>query len=177
MAHTMKTTTTILLAIVVAALTGCTSFKVKNTEGLRLAYEDIEQASSKGVELKSMKYINDRQRQEAADLYRDAKAALNSYLQQAITDASSYTVDKPAETYAACGADKKVALFRAKVNDLRGRTPAAAAVWIPIAVEVITEIKKLHDQEQKAAYERFEQTVKKYMMKDFDELPAGSPEK
>ncbi len=173
----MNTLKYVSLLVAALLLTGCSQFQVKNTEGLRLAYEDIDRASSKGVELKSLKNITEPQRQEAADLYREAKAALNGYLQQAITDASGYIVDKSAESYVSTKAADKVASFQKKVSELRGHAIASVGEWIPVAFQVIAEIKKLHDQEQKAAYERFEKTVKAYMMKNYEELPSGKAEK
>lgn len=178
----MKPLARVSVILSVFMLTGCAQFQVKNTDGLRLAYEDIDRASSKGAELKSLQNVTEQQRQGAADLYREAKATLNSYLQQAITDAASYTVDKNAESYASTKASEKVSSFQSKVNELRasarGETKAFAGEWIaPVAERVITKIKELHDQNQKAAYERFEKIVKEHMMKNFEELTDGKTEK
>ena len=160
-------------------ITGCSTFMVKDTEGLRLAYEDIDLASSKGVELKGLQYIPVQQRQEAIDLYREAKASLNGYLQKAITDAAGYTVENTANSYTQARCKEKVTVFNNKVNQLREanifKNVALKPVedWKPTAVFVITEIKKLHEQEQKAAYDRFEKTVKGYFMKNYEELAGG----
>lgn len=180
----MKTLLYLSLLVSAVFLTGCSTFQVKNTEGLRLAYEDIDRSTSKAVELRKLKNITDQQRNEASDLYRDAKSSINSYLQQAITDAADYVVDNPVDGYLATQSTEKVSVFRKKVNELRGSAPApvdksVALVipWIPPAVTVITEIKKLHDQSQKAAYERFEKTVKESLMKNYEELPSAATEK
>jgi len=161
----------LLLPVIALALGGC-SFNVVDTEGLRLAYEDIDRASSKGVELKGLGEIPDDQRREAVDLYREAKASVNGYLQQTITDAADYEVNSPAASYTQTGSGEKVAAFVDQVDDLRSgkAAPKSAAVWIPIAVSVVTEIQKLNDQNQRAAYERFERTVKEHMMKSYEDL-------
>lgn len=155
-------------------LTGCTNFQVKNTDGLRLAYEDVERASSKGSQLRALTNVTDAQRQEAANLYRDAKAVINAYFQQSITDASAYVVNENAESYKATKGSEKVAAFQKSVNVLQGTTTKE---WFPVATSVVTsiieEIINLNDQEQKAAYDRFVATVNKYMMKNFEELPSG----
>jgi len=163
-------------------LAGCSTFNVKETEGLRLAYVDIDRASSKGVELKRLQNISLQQRQEAIDLYQEAKASLNGYLQKAITDAADYTVDNTADSYSQAGCNGKVTVFTEKVNQLRqANTFQYAALikiedWKPTAVSVITKIKELHDQDQKAAYDRFEKTVKGYFMKNYEELAGVKPE-
>ncbi len=167
----MKVLIYILLVAITLPLTGCT-FQVKNTEGLRLAYEDIGLAESKGLELKALKNVDKQQRQEAVGLYQDAKATINSYLQQAITDAAGYTVNKPAESYIATKAHEKVSSFQAKVDEL---SPKFLIQAIPGVVPVIVgplieRILEQHGQNQKEAYERFKKTVEKYMMKNYVEL-------
>ena len=181
----MKTLLYLSLLVSAVFLTGCSTFQVKNTEGLRLAYEDIDSSTSKAVELRKLKNITDRQRNEASDLYRDAKSSINSYLQQAITDAADYVVDNPVDSYLATQSVEKVSVFRKKVNELRETAPSPvdksvelAIPWaVPLAVTVITEITKLHDQSQKAAYERFKKTVKESLMKNYEELPSAATEK
>lgn len=100
-------------------LGGCTTFQIKNTDGLMLAYEDIDRASSKGIELKMLSKISEEQRQKAADLYREAKHSVNAYLQSAIIDAADYKVDKNSDSYKATGIHEKVVEFQNKVNELR----------------------------------------------------------
>lgn len=161
-----------LLITALTCLTGC--FSIKNTDGLALAYEDIDRASSKASELKTLANISDLQRNQAADLYREAKASINSYLQKSITDAADYTVDQPAESYTATGASAKVNAFVKRVGDLRGVAPDSV-IWVPLAAAAINEIVKLHNQAQEAAYKRFVDTVNKYMMKNYEEIPSGAP--
>ena len=182
----MKITIYILLAIIILPFTGC-SFQVKNTEGLRLAYQDIDLATSKGIELKTLENVDAKQRKEAENLYREIKAEINSYLQQAITDAADYTVNNPKESYIAIDANEKVLSFKSMVDRLGTRFPRNQAMLnqfhakystkdFPIfgasdlAITVINTILELHNQNQKAAYERFKETVNKYMMKDYTEL-------
>jgi len=160
-----------LLVAITLLLTGCT-FQVKNTDGLRLAYEDIDLATSKGLELKALKNVDKQLRQQAIGMYQDAKATINGYLKQAITDAAGYTVDKPAESYIATKAHEKVSSFQAKVDKLsvKFRIQAFPGVMEGVAVIVIKAILEQHDQNQKAAYGRFKETVEKYMMKNYVEL-------
>ncbi|QSA96516.1 hypothetical protein [Methylococcus sp. EFPC2] len=160
------------MSCLLLSLTGC--FNVKNTDGLRLAYEKVDWAQSKAAELKTLKNVTDAQRQEAADLYRLAKSKVNGYLQDSITRAASYTVDEPAEKFTTTEAPESVNRFEKKVNQLRGRTTASAAVIAPIVAIAIEEIVKLNGEAQKAAYERFTQTVNKYMMKNYEEISTGS---
>ena len=168
----MKTHIYKLLVAVTILLNGC-MFQVKNTKGLQLAYQDIDLATSKGLELKALKIVDKQQQQEAVGLYQDAKAAINSYLQQAITDAADYTVNEPEESYLETEARKKASVFKAKVDELRARSATKAfpgVVVQELAVIVIDAIFELHGQSQKAAYERFIETVEKYMMKNYTEL-------
>ena len=173
----MRKLSIVVVMLSIGVLSGCTKFQVKNTDGLGLAYADIDLASSKGSQLRAMSNVNEPQRQQAADLYREAKAVINSYLQQSITDASGYTVDKNAQSYATTKGSEKLAAFQKKVGELQGTTTASVGEWIPLAALAIAEIRKLHDQDQKAGYERFVATVNKYMMKNYEELPGGKLEK
>lgn len=161
--------------VMVLSLTGC--FSIKNTEGLRIAYEDVDLAQSKASELKALKNVTEAQRQEAADMYRNAKSKVNAYLQGTITRAASYTVDEPANKYTETKASESVTEFKEKVNQLRGpeRKFKEMAMVIGIAVIVIEEIVKLNNEVQKAAYDRFTQTVTKYMMKNYEDIRAGQP--
>ena len=160
------------ISCLLLSLTGC--FSVKSTEGLRMAYENVDLAHSKAVELKTLKNVTDAQKQEAADLYRTAKSKVNGYLQESITRAASYTVNEPAESYEKTKASESVNNFERKVNQLRGRAPASAAAILPIVTIAIEEIVKLNGEAQKAAYDRFTQTVNKYMMKNYEEVSANN---
>lgn len=168
----MKRCWVVIILGCVLLFVGCKSFQIKNTEGLGLAYEDVDRASSKAVQLKSLENVSEEQRQEAVELYRDIKAVINGYLKKAITDASSYTVDQNVESYKSTGATEKVLAFQEKVNELRSPINMTSVDWVPIAIEAIEMIVKLHDQDQKAAYERFVDTVERYKMKNYEELPG-----
>jgi len=182
----MKILTYVLLIKIILPLTGCV-FQVQNTEGLRLAYEDIDLATSKGIELKALENVDAPQKKEAVDLYRDVKATINSYLQQAITDAADYIVNNPEESYIATKASEKVLSFQSMVDSLSQKFPRNQAMLdelkakysttdFPIfgvsdlAITAINAILELHNRNQKAAYERFKETVTKYMMKNYSEL-------
>lgn len=172
----MKGTKFMVALLSVLFVSGC-AFKVKNTEGLRLAYEDIDRASSKAVQLKSLVDIDESKRREAADMYREAKAGANSYLNQVITDAADYKVEEPAARYRKLDVGEKVSAFRQEVDSLAANASSEkAAEWIPIAAEVLGKIKDLHDEEQEAAYKRFVDTVTQYKMMHYEELPGGGGE-
>lgn len=166
----------ILIVLSIFGLTGC-AFTVKNTDGLALAYKDIDRASSYASELKSMDGITKLEEEDAADLYRQAKSEINSYLKKAITDASDYTVNNPEEEYlTTTNGTAKVDAFENKVKELcRIRSMYVVSAWTPaVVVDVIIDI--IWEINQKAREEgrkRFEETVTKYMMKSYEEIPAA----
>jgi len=169
----------ILLPLLIL-LGGCSSFRVINTDGLRLAYEDVDRATSKAVELRSLSGVAKNKEAEAVDAYREAKASINSYLQQAITDAADGKVDNPARSYTETSSPGKIAVFVGKVDEVKavGQESAldtgqeSALDWAPLAVTLISEIKSLNDEERTAAYERFKATVSSHMMPNFEALPG-----
>ena len=167
--------TQLILILSTIGLTGCiTAFTVKNTEGLHLAYRDIDRASSYASKLISMRGIPPKSLEEAADLYRQAKSELNSYLQNAITAASDYDVNNPKEEYLATQCTPSVDAFEKKVKELRGFRPMSASAWIPIAEAVINKIWELNQKAREGGRKSFEETVTKYMMKNFEEIPSAS---
>lgn len=159
----------ILIAASTFSLTSC-AFTVKNTDGLKLAYEDIDRASSYASELKSMSAISKPDEDKAADLYREAKSEINSYLQKAITDASDYEVNNPAEEYLTTKGTVKVDAFENKVKELRPLRVLAAPVWVPIFEAAIIAIWDLNQKAREEGRKRFEETVTKYMMKRCEEI-------
>lgn len=159
-------------------LSGCETFKVKNVEGLQMAYRDVDMAASKGSQLRSMSNIPDDQRQTAADLYRAAKATINGYFRVTITDASTYTVEKDAESYNKTNGHQQVIAFSQKVDELQLSksekfNPTVINTVAPVAKIAIETILSLNDKKQQAAYDRFTATINNYMMKDFEELPSN----
>ena len=166
----------ILIVVSILGMTGC-AFTVKNTDGLELAYKDIDRASSYASELKSMGGIPKREEDEAADLYRKAKSEINSYLKKAITDASDYTVNNPEEEYLTTKGTAKVDAFEKKVKELRRIRISVVPPLMPIsgtAIEAIIEaIWKINQKAREEGRKRFEETVTKYMMKSYEEIPVS----
>ena len=162
-----------LIVVSIFGITGC-AFTVKNTDGLALAYKDIDRASSYASALKSMGGIPEESKNEAKDLYIQAKAEFVSYLQKAITDASDYEVDNPKEEYMAIKATAKVDAFENKVKELRDTSVSIKALPPLIAAGVANiVIETIWDLNQKAREEgrkKFEETVTKYMMKNYEEI-------
>lgn len=165
-------------------LSGCETFKVKSVEGLQMAYSDVDMAASKGSQLRSMSNIPENQRQTAADLYRTAKATINAYFRLTITDASTYTVEKDAESYNKTNGHQQVIAFSQKVDELQLTSsspslksekfnPTVIDTVAPVAKIAIEIILSLNDKKQQAAYDRFTATINNYMMKDFEELPSN----
>ncbi len=169
----------ILVVVSIFGLTGC-AFTVKNTDGLALAYKDIDRASSSASELKSMDGITKPEDDDAADLYRQAKSEINSYLQKAITDASDYEVNNPKEEYLNTMGTAKVDAFENKVKELRLRhisksvlTVAVVSSWAPIFEAAIEAIWEIHQKAREEGRKTFEQTLTKYMMNSYEEIPVA----
>lgn len=163
----------LLIMFSISGLTGC-AFTVKNTDGLNLAYKDIDLASSYASELKSMKNVLENRRATVVDLYREAKSELNGYLQKAITDASDYEVNNPKEEYLATQGTARVHAFEKEVKKLRRvhlKTMSAPA-WTPVAEAAIRTIWDLNQKAREEGRKRFEETVIKYMMKNYEEIPV-----
>ena len=161
----------ILIVVSIFGLTSC-AFTVKNTDGLALAYKDIDRASSYASELKSMGGINKTDEDKAADLYREAKSEINSYLQKAITDASDYEVNNPKEEYITTKCIVKVDAFENKVKELRSIRTFVVPAWIPIVETAIKAIWDLNQTAREEGRKKFEETVTKYMMKPYEEIPV-----
>ena len=169
-----KTSFAFLILIVVSnfGLTGC-AFTVKNTDGLALAYKDIDLASSYASELKSMGGITKLEEDHAADLYRQAKSEINSYLRKVITDASDYEVNNPKEGYLTTKCTAKVDAFENKVKELRPIRMFITPVWIPIVDAAIKAVWDLNQKAREEGRKKFEETVTKYMMKPYEEIPVA----
>jgi hypothetical protein len=166
--------------LVAMILTGCGGFKVKNTEGLYLAYKDIDRASSYASELTAMKDIPKKNFFDAKDKYTQATNVLNGYLMKAITDAADYEVNNTKEEYLATGGTAKVDAFEKEVRLLRPmkqKGAAAVAAIIPIVVPVAeAAMKAITEADQKAkdkGLDVFTKSVEKYKMKPFEEIPEG----
>jgi outer membrane murein-binding lipoprotein Lpp len=172
--------TALLLSTLIFA--GC-GFKINNTDGLQLAYEDIDSTSSYASELKAMKdvtkHISQGKFNAARDKFNTAKTKLNGYLQNAITNASDYKVDNPKEEYLKSEAPVAVAAFKEEVQSLRPRrnkgVPIATIIpiIIPIAEKAIDAIMKADQMAKDKGLEAFKTSVEKYMMKNLEEIPTG----
>jgi len=164
----------ILIVVSIFGLTGC-AFTVKNTNGLALAYKDIDRAASYASELKSMGGITKLEEEDAADLYRQAKSEINGYLKKAITDASDYTVNNPEEEYlTTTNGTAKVDAFENKVKELRRiHIMSAVPAWIPVFEVVLKAIWDINQKAREEGRKIFEETVTKYMMKSYEEIPLA----
>jgi hypothetical protein len=164
--------------LVAMILTGC-SFKLKNTEGLYLAYKDIDRAADYASELKAMKDIPQEDFFGAKDKYIEAKNVLNAYLMKTITDAADSEVNNTKEEYLATGGSGKVDAFEKKVKLLRPiekKGVAAAAIVstvIPVAEAAIKAIMEANQKAKDKGLEVFTKSVEKYKMKPFEEIPEG----
>jgi hypothetical protein len=174
----MKADLAMLMMGLTLILSGC--FSIVDTAGLELAYQDKFLAEAKGVQLKDLQNVPENQKLQAADEYRQAEAAVNAYFQQVITEAAAYRVNEPADSYQKAPAHAQVAAFVSRVDALdlqsqkEGVTLGVPAV-VDLVVIVLNDIIILNGQRQKEAYDRFVNTVKGNMMKNFEDLPAGAP--
>ena len=93
----MRRTGLVLFVLVTCLmLAGC--FKVKNTDGLRAAYEKIELAYPLVVEIDARQDLKAKDRQALIDSYNAAKASVNSFLKDVKTK-SVDVVDVPKEAF------------------------------------------------------------------------------
>jgi hypothetical protein len=172
----MKGNLVILLIIVTLILAGC--FKIVDTEGLKLAYQD--KFLAKGIQLKNLQNVPEDQKLLAENDYRVSEASMNAFFQQVITDAANYRVNVPADNYQKASVHDQVEAF---VNKVDGLQPQKQIVDINIPIEaalviqVISEIFILQGQRQQEAYNRFVNTVTENMMKEYEALPAGAAPK
>lgn len=158
---------TILLACTM--LSGC--FEVKNTDGLRAAYEKVELAYPLAAEIRKKPALDNKTRQEVIDSYNEAKAALNSFLEDAKTK-SVKTVDIPREAFEKDKASKLMDDFIRAAKLARGRAPASAEAIILIAGAIIEKIWELNKKDDKEAYDRFVEIIDKNKMVDFSKVPG-----
>ncbi len=94
----MRRTGVVLFVVVMCLmLVGC-GFGVKNTEGLRAAYEKIELAYPLVIEIDARQDLKGKDKQALVDSYNEAKASINSFLEEVKTK-SVKVVDVPKETF------------------------------------------------------------------------------
>ena len=168
----------IIFSIVI--IPGC-SFKIINTDGMQLAFQDIDRASDYASELKAMKDIPQTDFYRAKDSYIAAKNVLNGYLAKAITDASDYEVNNTKEEYLATGATAKVDAFEKEVKSLRPTPklgfglPSAAVISpsMPVAKEAIKAIMEANEKTKDKGLNLYTTSVEKYKMKSFEDIPVG----
>ncbi len=169
----MKIRIFVIFIVVGIALTGCTKFRVKNIDGLELAYGDIYLAHSGARELKSLQNVPEKQMHEARKMYNEAQSSVNSYLDKTITEAAgSFKVEKTADSYSSTSSNEKIIKFRRKVSEIGGFSIMSVDLLPEIILSLLGKIKELHDKEQEAAYLRFKSMVEENKMKNFEDLPA-----
>jgi len=71
------------MIVICLMLAGC--FEVKNTDGLRAAYEKIELAYPLVVEIDAKQNLQAKDKQVLMDSYNEAKASVNSFLKDVKT--------------------------------------------------------------------------------------------
>ena len=167
----MRRTGVVFLVIVMCMmLAGC--FKVKNTDGLRVAYEKIELAYPLVVEIDARQDLKAKDRLALIDSYNEAKASVNSFLRDVKTK-SVKVVDVPKEAFEKDRASQKIDKFISDVKASREKGKAIPpAVVVAIAVPVIEKVWELHNENEKEAYERFMKIIDDNMMVEFDQVPA-----
>ena len=158
-----------LLIIMCMMLAGC--FKVKNTDGLRAAYEKIELAYPLVIEIDSRQDLKGKDRQVLVDSYNEAKASVNSFLEDAKTKSIS-VVDIPKEAFEKDSASQKIDKFISDVKASREKGKAIPpAVVFEIAALIIDKIWELHNENEKIAYERFVKIIDDNKMVEFNQVP------
>lgn len=167
----MRRTGVVLLMVVICLMiAGC--FKVKNTDGLRAAYEKIELAYPLVVEIDARQDLKAKDRQALIDSYNEAKASVNSFLKDVKTK-SVDVVDVPKEAFEKDKASRKIDKF---INDAKasreGGKAIPAAVVVAIAVPILEKVVELHNKNEREAYERFTKIIDESMMVEFAQVPA-----
>jgi len=151
-------------------LAGC--FKVKNTDGLRAAYEKIELAYPLVIEIDARQDLKAKDRQALIDSYNEAKASVNSFLKDVKTKSVS-VVDVPKEAFDKDSANQKIDKFINDVKASREKGKAIPpAVVVAIAVPIIEKVWELNNENEKEAYSRFMKIIDDNMMVEFDQVPA-----
>lgn len=151
-------------------LTGC--FEVKNTDGLRAAYEKIELAYPLAAEIKRKTGIEDEKRQAVIDSYNEAKAAVNSFLEDVKTK-SVKTVDISRDTFEKDKANTAIDKFIRDAKIARGRSPASTGTGLLIAGAVIDKIWELHQKDENEAYNRFIKIIDDNKMVEYSKVPGN----
>lgn len=167
----MRRTGLVLFVLVTCLmLAGC--FKVKNTDGLRAAYEKIELAYPLVVEIDARQDLKAKDRQALIDSYNAAKASVNSFLKDVKTK-SVDVVDVPKEAFEKDKASQKIDKFISDAKASREEGKAIpAAVIVAIAVPILEKVVELHNKNEKEAYERFTKIIDESMMVEFAQVPA-----
>jgi hypothetical protein len=167
----MKRTGVVFIVLVTCLmLVGC--FKVKNTDGLRAAYEKIELAYPLVVEIDARQDLQAKDRQDLIDSYNEAKASVNSFLKDVKTK-SVKVVDVPKEAFEKDKASQKIDKFISDVKASReGGKAIPAAVVVAIAVPIIEKVWELNDKKEKEAYERFTKIIDENIMVEFPQVPT-----
>ena len=167
----MKRTGVVFIVLVTCLmLVGC--FKVKNTDGLRAAYEKIELAYPLVVEIDARQDLQAKDRQDLIDSYNEAKASVNSFLKDVKTK-SAKVVDVPKEAFEKDKASQKIDKFISDAKASReGGKAIPAAVVVAIAVPIIEKVWELNDKKEKEAYERFTKIIDENIMVEFPQVPT-----
>ena len=160
-----------LIVFLLSCMIMACSFQVKNTDGLRAAYEKIELAYPLAAEIADRKDLNEKDRQTLIDSYNEAKAAVNSFLKDVKTK-SVKVVDVPLTAFEKDRAKEKIEKFINEAKAAREKTRAIGPeVIVAIAVPVIETIWKLNQESEKEAYERFTKIIDENLMVDFVNVP------
>lgn len=155
-------------------LAGC--FEVKNTDGIRAAYEKIELAYPLAAEIKARQNLEEAKRQTLIDSYNEAKAAVNSFLED-IKTKSVKIVDVPRDTFEKDRANELIDKFirdaKASRETSKALEIASVGAAISIVVPIINEIWKLHQEDEKDAYNRFVKIIDDNKMVEFSKVIAN----
>lgn len=186
----MRRTRIVLLVIVICLmLAGCITFQVKNTDGLRAAYEKIELAYPLAAEIGARQDLEAQRRQALIDTYNEAKASVNSLLYD-VKQKSVEVVDFPKEAFETDEASQKIDKFISDAEASRPSRATPSAVpetegyGLPSAIPglgyeaaefamgIVEAIWRLHKEDQQEAYERFMKIIDANKMVEFDQVPA-----
>ena len=171
----MRRTGIVLIMIIIGPmLCGFTIFfKVKNTDGLRSAYEKIELAYPLAAEIAARKDLKAKDRQALIDSYNEAKASMNSFLKNVKTT-SINGVDVPKDAFERDRASQKIDEFinaaKASRKEEEGEKAIPVAIVVAIAAPIIDKVWELTQKNKKEAYERFTKVIDDNMMVDFNQV-------
>ena len=171
----MKTLSTATILLATSMLSSGCVFTVKNTAGIRAAFHDMELAYPLAAEIRQSKSLSAGKVAEVKDSYNEAKAEVNSFLQDVKIKASTYTVDIGEDVYKNDKASKAMADFMAKADAARGVRLKSVEAVVVLVTPIIEEIVKLNDQKQKEAYDRFQKVIDDNKMVEWEKTPGGKP--